>query len=348
MHSLANTMTSGNGMEEKQIARELRAPGPPGLREPARGPDEGATEPVPATILLVDDSRDQLRILTQLLRSEGYQVLAAESGEAAIEIAVSHAPELVILDVRMPPGMDGFDACRRLHEVCDPAPSVLFLSAHAATANIVRGLDLGGIDYLAKPYDVDHLIARIRSAIRARQHFESLRSQVAIDALTGLLNRAELNSRGTELMALCERHDLTFCCLTIDVDRFKLINDTHGHLMGDSVLREIAARLREVSRQADTPFRLGGDEFLLLAPESTPNTALALADRLRAAIADEPFTLPGANGAGVREQVTVTVSVGVASWRPGSLLKDILHEADAALYAAKRAGRNQSTAARQP
>lgn len=313
-----------------------------GPSEPRPRDTDAAGDERPASVLVADDDADHRNALAHLLRHEGFHVRVAGSGEDALKLAVADVPDVAILDVDMP-GLDGFATCRELLEVCSPPPTLLFVSGYATVADAVHGVELGGFDYIGKPYDPAHLLAKVRAAVRIRRELDSLRARVAVDPLTGLWNRAECTARCDAVHALSERTRRPFACLMLDVDRFKLVNDGMGHAVGDAVLQEVARRLQQTSRQADSVFRMGGEEFLVLAPESDLAAAMKLGERLRLAVWSKPFQLCAASGEPV--QRLVSVSVGVASWSPGRSVEELLVAADAALYAAKEGGRNRVRAA---
>jgi len=318
----------------------VRSAGAAGHGSPSRSrehaaPTAATPEPCAPSLLVVDDDGQQRMLLVHLLRGQGYTVRDAADGPMALREAGRSPPDIVLLDVDMP-GMDGFAVARVLLSRCRPEPAVLFVSAHADPRYEVHGVELGGLDYITKPYDADVLAAKVRGAARLRQNMEALRLQALVDPLTGLLNRAELEARGRELCALSERSRRPFCCVVVDVDQFKQVNDTNGHAVGDAALVEVARRLRAVSRASDAVFRLGGEEFLLLAPDTSASAGAILAERARAAVADTPMDADSAEGA-----LRLTVSAGVAAWCPGRRLEDVLAAADRALYAAKASGRDR-------
>ncbi len=287
-------------------------------------------------VFLVDDEADQRESLRRLLIQEGYDLHLAESGEIALALARNQPPDVVVLDVQMP-GLGGFETCRRLQELPVP-PSVLFLTAQDSVQHAVRGLDLGGMDYLNKPYDITHLKAKLRAALRVKRRLDLLAERVAVDPLTKLLSRGEIESRGRLMIAQAERHDRPLGCLVVDIDHFKPINDKHGHGAGDQVLTELAHRLQEIVREGDLLFRMGGEEFLVLAPEADSEACLQLAERLRAVGEAQSFELEDTAG---RQRIEhLTISVGAASWRTGITLDELIRSADAALYTSKGNGRN--------
>jgi diguanylate cyclase (GGDEF)-like protein len=272
----------------------------------------------------------------------GYDVTAVESGTRVLEVVPQVQPDLVILDVSMP-GATGYDVCRQLQAAGPHAPPVIFLTAHGTTSDRVTGLDLGAVDYVVKPFVPAELTARARAALRQKVARDALAAEAATDGLTGLLNRRELDSRATELIALSRRYTRPLACLMIDIDHFKQVNDTYGHAAGDEVLRQVAARIRGVCRASDVAGRYGGEEFVLLLPDTDVNGALAVAEKVRTAVADGAISLPTAASAG---GIAVRVSVGVAGREATMLDPQALYAAaDGALYQAKQMGRNRVSVA---
>jgi diguanylate cyclase (GGDEF)-like protein len=171
---------------------------------------------------------------------------------------------------------------------------------------------------------------------------DTLLSEAATDPLTGLFNRSHLWARASELVALARRHGRSLSCLLVDLDHFKRINDTYGHAAGDAVLQQAALRVRIVTRISDVAIRYGGEEFLLLLPETDLDGAVAMAERVREALSERSVdVLDALDGTGV-VSLTVTASIGVAEWRPDmNGAAELIAAADAALYRAKQCGRNR-------
>jgi diguanylate cyclase (GGDEF)-like protein len=213
---------------------------------------------------------------------------------------------------------------------------VIFLTAHTQTDARVAGLDAGAVDYIVKPFANEELVARVRAALRTKAVHDGLAAMAARDGLTGLFNRRELDERAAQKIALAQRHGRPFSCLLLDVDHFKQINDTHGHAAGDAVLRSVAGMIRETSRISDVAGRYGGEEFVLLLPETAAHEAVAVADKLRARLAASPFVVGAAS-------LAVRASIGVAAWSDAmSTAADLYAAADEALYRAKALGRDRT------
>jgi two-component system cell cycle response regulator len=303
-------------------------------------------------ILVADDEPVNLSLIKRRLEWEDYRVVTAEDGGQAVETAKRVLPDLVILDVMMPV-LDGLGACRLLKE--DPSTRdipVIFLSALDDTDTKVNGLALGANDYISKPFRVEELLARVAVAIRLKRERDLLqesaeelrrRAEAAsemsmTDALTGLLNRYGLQRALQRELSEARRYTRPLSCLLLDIDYFKSVNDTHGHAAGDAALVQAARVLTESVRGSDVVCRYGGEEFLVLAPETDARGARALAEKMRLAVSARLF------GDGGRA-FTLTLSAGVAELRPGESGNDMIARADLALYQAKQRGRDRVEAA---
>lgn len=302
----------------------------------------------PPIILVADDEPINRSLIQRRLERAGYRILTAENGREAVEKTLAAMPDLVILDVMMPV-MDGLEACRRLKddETTRDIP-VIFLSARDETEVKVSGLSLGANDYISKPFKAEELLARVDVAMRlkherdglrasaeeARAHAELAQERAVTDALTGLLNRYGLQRALAREHAEARRYERPLACLMIDLDNFKKINDTHGHSAGDTALQQVATILTEAVRRSDMVFRHGGEEFLVLLPETDLEGAAALAEKIRAAASSRLF--------GDGEHVfSLTLSVGAANLCGNESGNDMIARADLALYQAKEQGRNR-------
>lgn len=307
----------------------------------------GLTEDASAvdTVLVADDDPVFRHLLQTSLEKWDYEVIAVENGLEAWKIlSESAAPKMAILDWMMPE-MDGVTLCRKLRSNQNPHYCYLLLvTSKDEKQDVIVGLDAGADDYLTKPFDVDELRARIRAGsrivhlqdalLRAK---EKLQFEVAHDALTGLWNRPAILDIVQKETARHRRTASELGIIMADVDHFKEVNDTQGHLAGDAVLREVAARLLAAVRSYDSVGRYGGEEFLIVVPGCSRRDLLADAERIRASIADRSIACGVCN-------VSVTVSLGVVS--AGSMknllsFELLLQAADAALYKAKSNGRNR-------
>ena len=288
--------------------------------------------PANATLLLVDDDAMNRDALARRLTRSGYKVLTADGGAAALRMIREHRIDAVLLDVMMP-GMSGLETLRHLREFRSVADlPVIMVTAKDESSDVVEALDLGANDYVTKPVDFAVALARIRAHVMTRR----------ADPLTGLPNRVLFMERLERLLASSQSAGTGFAVLFLDIDRFKIINDSLGHVAGDELLVEIAKRLESSLRASDTVARfeeshtlarMGGDEFtILLDGIGDVDRAQSIAHRLCAAVA-QPFQLQG------REVVT-SISVGlVVSADRYRRAEDMVRDADTAMYRAKELGK---------
>jgi diguanylate cyclase (GGDEF)-like protein len=280
-----------------------------------------------------------------MLAAGGHTVLEAAGGAAALAACREHQPDVVLLDVEMPE-MSGWDVLAAMKSDADLRDvPVVFLTGRSDTADMVDGLRLGAHDYLRKPCEPTELLARVQAAARVKRLQDELRQRneeldliSRTDSLTGLHNRRHVEEYLTRLVSLARRNAEPIAVLIIDIDRFKSVNDGHGHDAGDAVLREVATRLVGSLRLEDMVGRWGGEEFLVVLPNTSIQGAAELAERLRRVVAEEPCGLPG--GGAMR----VTISLGCAA----SVIDDaetLVRSADAAMYQAKESGRDRVVAA---
>lgn len=304
-------------------------------------------------ILVADDEPVNLALIKRRLEWEDYLIHTAQDGSEAVEKARLLHPDLVILDVMMPV-LDGLQACRLLkeHEKTRDIP-IIFLSALDDTDTKINGLSLGANDYISKPFRVEELLARVAVAIRlkrerddlrrsaedSRRRAEAAREMSMSDALTGLLNRYGMQRSLQRALSESRRYGRALSCLLIDIDHFKRINDSYGHAAGDTALMQVGRVLTESVRGSDVVCRYGGEEFLVLALETTLQGALALGEKIRLAAAARLY--------GDGERVfPLTLSVGAAQLQDAESGHDMIARADVALYNAKELGRNRVEAAR--
>ncbi len=298
-------------------------------------------------ILIAEDDVVSRRVLEAFASKRGYDVITAGNGEDALTLlSAEDAPRLAILDWMMP-GMEGTEVCRKLRERSAedrPYVYVLLLTSRSQREDLLKGLQSGADDYITKPFDPPELQARLNvgrrildlqdKLIAAR---EELRFRATHDALTGVVNR------GVVLETLSREHSRqrraggSFGIIMMDIDHFKGVNDSYGHLCGDTVLREVSAIMRGFVRPYDTIGRYGGEEFLIVVPESDATGTFNVAERIRKAIESQP--IPTHEG-----ELRVTASFGVSASAESGVIEPqaLLNLADEALYRAKRNGRNRT------
>jgi len=294
-------------------------------------------------VLLVDDRPASYERIMQALAEEHNVEVEANPSEALFRAADGNY-DLLIVSLSLE-NFDGLRLCSQIRSI-DRTRNVPILAVTEPEndARMVRGLEIGVNDYLMRPIDKNELLARARSQIRKRRYTERLRDNVQMsiemaitDALTGLFNRRYMESRLATLMEQAASRGKPLTALVLDIDYFKSINDTHGHDAGDDVLREFALRIKRSIRGIDLACRYGGEEFVVIMPETDMAVGTMVAERLRRRIAADPFGIQQ----GTRT-VPVTISIGVAAMRgKGDSVAGILKRADQALYKAKRDGRNR-------
>jgi two-component system, cell cycle response regulator len=333
-------------MEEStvQAARMPRPAGEPTDRPRTRAPRPGEAPGETALILVVDDNPDNLEIISTRLRFRGYEVSLAERGEEAIAKVHEEAPDLILLDIMMP-DMDGYEVARRIRAERDlPYIPIIVVTARDSTEDKVTGLDAGADDYLTKPINFPELEARVRSMLRIKRLQDQLEEknreleQLSIsDGLTGLYNHRHLHEILAEEYERSRRTEEPMSVVMLDLDRFKDVNDTHGHQAGDRVLQELAAILRECAREIDKLGRYGGEEFMAILPDSDAEAGAVFAERVRELVENQRFEIQA------DEPLRMTISAGVASFpdHGADNPRRLVHQADLALYSAKHSGRNQ-------
>ncbi len=291
------------------------------------------------TILIVDDVPTNVQILADALRT-GYKIKVANNGLSALEIAQRKPrPDLILLDVMMPE-MDGLETCKRLKG--NPQTKnipVIFVTAKTEESDEEQGLNIGAVDYITKPFSLAITKARIRNHLQLKRQADLLESLSLVDALTHISNRRRFDEALDEEWKRAAREHTSIGLLMIDIDHFKEYNDHYGHGAGDICLQAVAAALDQgVSRPADLVARFGGEEFVVLLPETNLEAARHIGERLLHEIADLKLTH---EFSGI--QPFVTISIGSASMVPddkNDQPSKLLDAADRMLYKAKEAGRN--------
>ena len=293
-------------------------------------------------VLVVDDDDDNRRIISELVTSSGYELIEAVDGEQGIALAAQHNPDLILLDVLMPK-LDGYGVCSRLKR--DPATAdipIIFITALGDVAAETRGLELGAVDYIAKPINRPAARARMRNHLELKQARDKLGLMAATDGLTGLANRRHFDVRlAIEYNRLCRSGGL-LSVIMIDIDHFKGFNDTYGHVLGDDCLRRIADTIgSSLRRAADLAARYGGEEFTCILPDTDATTALKVAEVVRTAIA--ALGIPHVASV-TASHVTASLGLATIACVVGRSALEAVAAADAQLYVAKAAGRNRVSA----
>jgi len=299
-------------------------------------------------ILVAEDDPGLRRLLQEILAYWGYEVVVARDGfEAWQVLQADDAPQLAVFDWMMP-GIDGVEICRKVRQVQDrPYTYILLLTSQQRDEDVVTGMEAGADDYLTKPFRHNELRVRLRAGRRIIElqnelltAREILEHKASHDSLTGLWNHEEILGILRQELARGERSGDCLSVIMTDIDHFKSVNDTYGHMVGDEVLRSVVQRMQSLVRSYDFIGRYGGEEFLFVLPGCCGECTVAFAERLRLRVAGG--SIDTSEG-----MIRVTISLGLASsaikggWDADSLVK----AADAALYRAKQGGRNRVEAA---
>jgi two-component system, cell cycle response regulator len=288
-------------------------------------------------VLIIDDNATEIKAIKAALGVE-HRVM-----QAGDEDPTAGAPDLVVVSATAK-AFDGFRIIARMRS--GPATRnlpILAIVDADEKARALRALELGAHDIIVRPVDEEEIVARARTLMRRKRYMDALRARLdqslelaIIDALTGLYNRRFLLAQLSPLVHRAQCGGDSVSVMAIDIDHFKRCNDTYGHDAGDAVLREFAARLATNTRPSDYACRLGGEEFVVLMPRTTGDTACLAAERLRRAICAIPFNIRG-----VEHAIEITASIGVACSEADDTAETLMKRADEGLYEAKRAGRNR-------
>ncbi len=310
-----------------------------------------------ATLLIVDDHLRDFDLIVDVLSQQDYLVKSAPSGWGALQLIESTAPDLILLDIEMP-GMSGYEVCTRLK--ANPQTQdipVIFVSVSDQLFDKVKAFSVGGADYITKPYQIEELLARVNThlalrdltrelaeknqelqyEIAKRQEYEQILEEMAhTDHLTKVLNRKYFIELAEKEIDRSREKNLPLAVILLDIDDFKKVNIAHGHLIGDKILLNLAKLCQSKIRDGDIFARYAGEEFVILLPNATIETAQKTAERLRQVVF-QSFMVTG------RANILITISLGVAGWDGiGDLSLDgLLEKSDQALFKAKQAGRNR-------
>jgi diguanylate cyclase (GGDEF)-like protein len=318
-----------------RLLKALESVEPPTSVEPQTAPPpSGSGAPDWPAILIADDDDEILQALGELLSGRYRVTLARDGGEAMSAIRLWRF-DLAIFDLGLPV-VDGFglvEAIRGSDE--HQSTAVMFLSGRSEPQLKVHALALGAADYVTKPFDPDELVARVARILAAVTREASLRTDAMTDPLTGLANYRSFSQSLERELERSRRYELPLSLITLDLDHLKVINDEHGHEVGNDAIRLVARVLTDAVRKFEVVARQGGDEFAVILPSTSASDARQLAERLRGEI-----------GAQIVHGVRLSASIGVASWTRSSLdAAALLKASDEALYRAKRAGRDRVEAA---
>jgi diguanylate cyclase (GGDEF)-like protein len=321
-----------------------------------------------ATILIVDDSPTNLEVLLNFLRNAKFRIIIAQDGETGILKVEEASPDVILLDIIMP-GIDGFETCRRLK--ANPSTQeipIIFMTALSQTSVIVKGFQLGAVDYITKPTQQEIVLARVTTHLTIQKLQRSLQQQnlqlqkeiqqrhqveaalqnanqelqrlATLDGLTQVANRRRFDEHINKVWQILVREQLPLALLMCDVDFFKRYNDSKGHQAGDECLYQVAQTMKHtVKRPADLVSRYGGEEFAVILPNTDADGAMMVAQEIQQSIQASALLHPQSP---ISQQITLSIGVSCTipcqQLRPASLIS----AADQALYQAKQSGRNRA------
>jgi diguanylate cyclase (GGDEF)-like protein len=289
------------------------------------------------SLLIVDDEKMNLMVLNQILSSD-YTILTAKTGAEALARAEKLLPDLILLDIMLP-DMSGFEVIRSLKAspIASGSP-VIFITGLNSVDDEEKGLQMGAVDYITKPFNNTIVKVRVRTHVQILQNVRTIERIGLLDPLTEIPNRRNFDKRMEMELKRAARDKKRMSFMMIDIDHFKKYNDTYGHLQGDVLLKSVAKLLSaQAKRPADMTVRLGGEEFGMLLPDTPIEAAAIVAERARNAIKSAVVQTID------QKDTSVTVSIGVASIIPGkdTVASDLLSVADKCLYEAKNSGRDR-------
>jgi two-component system cell cycle response regulator len=307
---------------------------------------KGVIEPeknLPRVLLVKDDEKDT-KLIKSYLHSQPYHVMLAGNGKEALDLAITEKIDLILLDIMMP-GVDGFKTCKRLKEMDETRNiQIILITNLSELEDKIHGFESGADDFLFKPINSWELLARIKVLLKKKsyldkinRHYEAALSSAITDRLTGLYNRAYLNRILDLEVKRSLRHGYQIALIMIELDDFKIYNDSQENLAGDTILRELAKRIRKNIREIDLATRYGGEKFVIVLPYTDREGALGVAERIlemfRSQTFDQDFdSLPK----------NITASISIALCPTDARTKEsLIHKADTALYRAKKQGKNQ-------
>ncbi|MCL1471752.1 diguanylate cyclase [Argonema antarcticum] len=306
-------------------------------------------KPENCLILVVDDVSENLQLIALILEKRGYETTFATSGQQALERVQTAKPDLVLLDFMMPE-MNGMEVCEKLKANPDVADiPIIFITASHEQEHLIQAFEKGAVDYITKPFKTPELLARVRTHLELRYTRDQLKKSLAdqakltknlerlanTDPLTGVWNRRYLLTLCEQEINRAYRYKRLFSLLMLDLDHFKQINDIYGHAVGDEVLIAMTKVVQYCLREVDFWGRFGGEEFVVILPETNLDAAVDVAERIRQNLEKTAISVEG-------EQVKITVSIGVSSYQLDDQKIDVvLQRADKALYEAKNQGRNR-------
>lgn len=287
-------------------------------------------------ILVVDDNILNIRLLKDILEDENYTVFQINNSIEVLDIVNDVKPDVILLDIMMPE-MDGFEVCKALKDDFEAKDiPIIMVTAKTESSDLKKALEIGAFDYIKKPIDEVEVIARVQSALRFKEYQEKLKEMASKDGLTGVYNHALLIELFEKELNKQERNAGNISFVMLDIDYFKKVNDNYGHISGDIVLKGLSQILESSTRSSDIVGRFGGEEFSIVLPEISADEAYKLCDRIRQTIENYDFFISE-----IAIKITVSMGIYFKTSKDSISSKEIIKNADTALYTAKHRGRNR-------
>ncbi len=294
-------------------------------------------------VLVIDDNEVVRNLAKKLLTNNGFNVLTAEGGREAIELLKIFDPHVILLDVMMP-DMDGHEVCKKLKTIDKTKDiPIIMVTSKADSIDKIKGLEIGAADYITKPFNHGELLARVTTQVKMKNIWDELQEKNIIleevvkkDSLTNLYNHRHFHERLSDEFSRAKRYNLPLCCVLIDIDYFKRVNDQYGHQSGDLVLKSLSQIINENIRDVDVSARYGGEEFGIIIPHTTINETSSMMERVREDIEKFKFKI-------IDNTISITISIGISGMRQSGAAnyRELVKFADEALYNAKANGRNK-------
>ncbi|MDM8536768.1 diguanylate cyclase [Desulfobacterales bacterium HSG17] len=292
-----------------------------------------------SSVLIVDDNPKNLQVLASILRTNEYKVAMVKDGVKAIKFIMSRKPDLILLDIMMP-DLDGFEVCQKLKQ--DQSTKdipIIFISALVETEDKVKGFGAGGVDYITKPFQQEEVLARVQTHLELRNAYKKLKKaykdiEIAAktDSMTNLSNRRDIIEKIKYEKKKSQRSGKPFSLVLSDIDDFKIFNDKYGHDCGDFILTTVADIIRAGIRKQDTAARWGGEEFLILLPETDIHGGEIVAENIREKLLSKTFTYNNYSH-------KVSMTFGVSIFLKEHSIDHCIKMADKALYKGKNSGK---------